>query len=178
MRRRQKRSQEGEGRAEQTERRAQSASGPSAGRHVGTAESLSGRARAWRPSASSPDSWKRETQKEQHERASRYHRHPNHTGCPHELLTDLQNLINLVNFSVFHETKGFDSCECCQFTSGILCSHIHRGPLSGKGGCLEQDGGSSSGTGGRSWVEGRLPTHPPLSPTSTRCDGLSACLCV
>lgn len=58
-RKRQKRSQGGEGRGEQREqweRTVQSALGPSAGQHVGKAETRSGRARAWRPSADSPDS--------------------------------------------------------------------------------------------------------------------------
>lgn len=61
-RKRQKRSQGGEGREEQREQReqwertVQSALGPSAGQHVGKAETRSGRARAWRPSADSPDS--------------------------------------------------------------------------------------------------------------------------
>lgn len=58
-RKRQKRSQGGEGREEQreqSERTVQLALGPSAGQHVGKAETRSGRAQAWRPSADSPDS--------------------------------------------------------------------------------------------------------------------------
>lgn len=45
-------------------RRAQLESGPSVGRRVGKAEIRSGRVRAWRPSANSPDSCMNERERE------------------------------------------------------------------------------------------------------------------
>lgn len=70
----------------------------------------------------------------------------------------------------------FDSLDSplILFTSGILCSHILWVLRSSRGGCRELDGGSSSGRGGRSWEEGKLPTPLLLAQASTRCDGLSA----
>lgn len=63
------------------------------------------------------------------------------------------------------------------FTSGILCSHIHQGLPSGRGGCQEPAEDSSSERDERSWVEGKIPTHPHLSPASIVHDGPSASLC-
>ena len=61
-RRRRRRGAGREGRTAPTGRRAPSEWGPSAGPRGGTAGTRSGRVRAARPSANSPDSWKRERQ--------------------------------------------------------------------------------------------------------------------
>lgn len=60
------------------------------------------------------------------------------------------------------------------FTSGILCSHIHQALRSGRGGCRGPAGGSSSGIGGRSWAEGKIPNRTPPSRASPRCGVLNA----
>ena len=65
----------------------------------------------------------------------------------------------------------------CHVTSGTLCSRIRWVLRSGRGGCQEPGGGSSSARDGRSWGEGTPPTHPLLSPASTRCDGSCASPC-
>lgn len=61
-------------------------------------------------------------------------------------------------------------------TSGTLCSHIPRAHPSGRGGCREPDGGSSSGRDERSLVEGKTPTRLLLSRASTRPGGQSVSL--